>query len=140
MNLTNKTIRLTVKLDTLEKGTVTYQDFQEFPKIGETLKNVQFKNENNQPMGKNGILLEITKVEEYWFGEWRSPNQKLTKCGLALFGNSWKSSLAEALNVDPRRITHWLDGTRPVPEGVWADIKQLAEQRKQQIDELIAKL
>jgi len=67
-------------------------------------------------------------------------NEKLTECGQALFGNAWKSSLAEALNVDPRRITHWLDGTRPVPAGVWADIKLLAEQRKQQIDELITKL
>lgn len=67
-------------------------------------------------------------------------NEKLTKCGVILFGNAWKSSLAEALNVDPRRITHWLDGTRPVPEGVWVDIKLLAEQRKQQIDELISKL
>jgi hypothetical protein len=65
---------------------------------------------------------------------------KLTECGQALFGNAWKSSLAEALNVDPRRITHWLDGTRPVPAGVWADIKMLAEQRKRQIDELINKL
>lgn len=67
-------------------------------------------------------------------------NEKLTECGLALFGNAWKSSLAEALNVDPRRITHWLDGTRPVPVGVWADIKMLAEQRKAEINELITKL
>lgn len=66
--------------------------------------------------------------------------EKLTECGQALYGSSWKLSLAEALNVDRRRITHWLDGTRPVPAGVWADIKLLAEQRKQQIDELITKL
>ena len=140
MNLLNKTVRLTVKLDTLEKGTITYEDFQELPKIGEVLKNVQFKNENNQPMGKNGTLLEITKVEEYFFGEWRSPNQNLIKSGKALFGNSWKSSLAEALNVDPRRITHWLDGTRPVPEGVWQDIKNLAEKRQREIQDLINSL
>ena len=67
-------------------------------------------------------------------------NEKLTECGQALFSNAWKSSLAEALHVDPRRITHWLDNTRPVPAGVWADIKMLAEQRRQQIDELITKL
>ncbi len=66
-------------------------------------------------------------------------NEKLTECGLALFGNSWKSSLAEALNVDKRRITHWLDGTRPVPNGVWADIKKIAIERKQEIEDLIAK-
>jgi hypothetical protein len=46
----------------------------------------------------------------------------------------------EALNVDPRRITHWLDGTRAVPAGVWTDIKMLAEQRKAEIDELEAYL
>ena len=66
-------------------------------------------------------------------------NKKLTECGQALFGNSWKSSLAEALNVDPRRITHWLDGTRPVPVGVWDDIKKIAIKRKQEIEDLIAK-
>jgi len=54
--------------------------------------------------------------------------------------NAWKSSLAEALNVDPRRITHWLDNTRPVPVGVWADIKKLAIERKQEIEDLIAKI
>lgn len=64
-------------------------------------------------------------------------HSKLTKCGQALFGNSWKSSLAEALNVDPRRITHWLDGTRPVPDGVWQDIKKLAEKRKSEIESLL---
>jgi hypothetical protein len=66
-------------------------------------------------------------------------NEKLTECGLALFGNAWKSSLAEALNVDPRRITHWLDNTRPVPVGVWDDIKKIAIKRKQEIEDLIAK-
>ena len=35
----------------------------------------------------------------------------------------------------------WLaEGTRPVPVGVWADIKQLAEQRRTEIDSLISKL
>jgi len=77
------------------------------------------------------LVNQMLELQEY---------SKLTKCGIALFGNAWKSSLAEALNVDQRRITHWLDGTRPVPDGAWTDIKMLAEQRKQQIDELITKL
>ena len=70
-------------------------------------------------------------------------HSKLTKCGLALFGNSWKSSLAEALknkdgkSIDARRITHWLDGTRPVPDWVWQDIKKLAENRIAEIQELL---
>lgn len=66
-------------------------------------------------------------------------NEKLTECGQALYGNSWKLSLATALNVDKRRITHWLDGTRPVPVGVWDDIKKIAIKRKQEIEDLIAK-
>ena len=65
--------------------------------------------------------------------------EKLTECGQALFGNSWKSSLAESLNVDPRRITHWLDGTRPVPEGVWQDIKIITEKKTKQLHILMEK-
>ena len=64
MNLTNKTIRLTVKLDNLEKGTVTYQDFQEMPKIGDFLRNVQFE-EHGLKLGKHGHLVAVLKIEEF---------------------------------------------------------------------------
>lgn len=80
-------------------------------------------------------ILSISEKEE----DFRTDCEKLTECGQALYGNSWKYSLAEALNVDKRRITHWLDGTRPVPVGVWADIKKIAIKRKQEIEDLIAK-
>jgi len=66
--------------------------------------------------------------------------EKLTECGLALYGQTWQTQLGNALGTDSRRIRQWLAGERPVPIGVWTDIKLLAEQRKQQIDELIGKL
>lgn len=64
-------------------------------------------------------------------------NDKLQKIGLALFGKSWKKSLAESLNVDERRITHWLQSTRPVPDGVWGDLRKIANQRKEEIENVI---
>ncbi len=67
-------------------------------------------------------------------------NEKLTECGIALYGQTWQTQLGNALGTDSRRIRQWLAGTRPVPAGVWIDIKLLAEQRKKQIDELITKL
>ncbi|WP_447506998.1 hypothetical protein [Acinetobacter oleivorans] len=53
--------------------------------------------------------------------------------GRAYFGNSWKKSMAIALNVDERRITHWLQSTRPVPTGVWADLIQIGKERLAEI-------
>ncbi|MDN5435135.1 MAG: hypothetical protein L0G10_15975, partial [Acinetobacter sp.] len=64
-------------------------------------------------------------------------NDKLKKIGVSLFGKSWKKALAEALNVDERRITHWLQCTRPVPDGVWNDLKIIADQRKNEVQNVI---
>ena len=69
-----------------------------------------------------------------------SEREKLTECGIALYGQTWQTQLGNALGTDSRRIRQWLAGERSVPVGVWADIKMLAEQRKRQIDELINKL
>ena len=64
-------------------------------------------------------------------------NDKLEKIGVHLFGKSWKKALAEALKVDERRITHWLQCTRPVPEGVWIDLKLIAEHRKNDVQDAL---
>ncbi len=69
-----------------------------------------------------------------------SEREKITECGIALYGQTWQTQLGNALGTDSRRIRQWLNGARPVPAGVWIDIKLLAEQRKKQIDELITKL
>lgn len=72
--------------------------------------------------------------------------EKLEQAGIALFGSRWQTELAASLKnadgkpLDPRRIRQWLAGDYATPEWVWPQIKQLAEQSKQQIDELITKL
>lgn len=53
----------------------------------------------------------------------------LEKLGIAAFGNSWKSSLADALPVARPTITDWLSGKKPVPVGVWSDIQKILESR-----------
>lgn len=72
---------------------------------------------------------------------WIAPKvSNLEMAGRALYGKTWQTQLGNALGTDSRRIRQWLAGERPVPVGVWTDIKLLAEQRKRQIDELITKL
>lgn len=61
--------------------------------------------------------------------------EMLEQAGKALFGNSWKKSLALALGVDERRMTHWLQETRPVPASVWLDIINLGKARQAAIDD-----
>lgn len=65
---------------------------------------------------------------------------RLEANGLALYGRSWKSAMAEDLHVDARRITHWLQGTRPVPSGVWSDLQKIAMQRLADVQEAAAGL
>lgn len=78
---------------------------------------------------------------------WIAPKiSKLEIAGVVLFGSRWQTELAASLKnadgkpLDARRIRQWLAGDYATPEWVWPQIKQLAEQRKQQIDELITKL
>ncbi len=95
---------------------------------------------NMAKQDKFGNLL-ITIDQEYdWFWNkyWNfRDNEKLQKIGNYLFGKSWKKSLAESLKVDERRITHWLQCTRPVPIGVWSDLKIIADSRKSQVQDAI---
>ena len=53
----------------------------------------------------------------------------LERLGIAAFGKSWKSSLADALPVARPTITDWLSGKKPVPVGVWSDIQKILESR-----------
>lgn len=57
----------------------------------------------------------------------------LESIGKAYFGNSWKKSMAIALAVDERRITHWMQSTRPVPVGVWSDLIKIGKDRLEEI-------
>lgn len=87
--------------------------------------------------GKN--LIVISEHYDWFWNKYFNfrDNDKLEKIGKSLFGKSWKKALAEALKVDERRITHWLQCTRPVPNGVWNDLKKVANQRKLEVENAI---
>lgn len=87
--------------------------------------------------GKKSIVID-QHYDWFWHKYWNfRDNDKLEKIGKSLFGNSWKKATAEALDVDERRITHWLQATRPIPDGVWVDLKSIAEKRKSEIQNSI---
>ena len=64
-------------------------------------------------------------------------SKTLEKLGIACFGNSWKASLADALNIARPTITDWLTGKKPIPVGIWADIKLILEKRNLEINEAL---
>jgi len=86
--------------------------------------------------GKNFI-----KITEHYDTFWNKyfnfrDNEKLEKIGIALFGKSWKKALAEALKVDERRITHWLQCSRPIPKNVFKDLKVIKDKRLKEIQNI----
>lgn len=97
------------------------------------IKNMIQKNQT----GENVIVIS----EHYdWF--WNKyfnfrDSDKLEKIGVSLFGKSWKKSLAEALKVDERRITHWIQCTRTIPDETWIDLRLIAEQRKNDVQDIL---
>jgi len=60
----------------------------------------------------------------------------LTRCGEALYGPRWQTDLAEALDVDDRTVRRWISGATPVPQGVYADLMRLMQERAQTLDDL----
>ncbi|NPE57714.1 transcriptional regulator [Dickeya dadantii] len=53
----------------------------------------------------------------------------LASAGEALYGQQWQSALARELDVDSRRIRHWMSGERPIPAGIRAEIAALCKRR-----------
>ena len=83
------------------------------------------------------LTLTVNSEEEFKDQYYaKRPNVILEKVGVALFGKSWKKALAEAFKVDERRITHWLQCTRPVPKGVWNDLKVIKDKRIKEINSI----
>ncbi|WP_117264441.1 hypothetical protein [Klebsiella pneumoniae] len=75
----------------------------------------------------------------------KSTNENENRCGLLisagqlLFGERWQTELARALGLsDGRRIRQWLSGDRPIPVGIWDDLRELLEDRSSKM-ELIVK-
>lgn len=61
----------------------------------------------------------------------------LTHCGQALYGDSWKKSLAEALGVNDRTVRYWLAGREMRPK-VWEDVRALLDERAARCQETAA--
>lgn len=66
--------------------------------------------------------------------------EQLELIGKRLYGANFKIQLADFLGVDRRRINHWLDGDRPIPEGITSELLENAKKRKIEINEAINQL
>lgn len=64
----------------------------------------------------------------------------LTAIGEALYGSPWQSKMAAALGRDARTIRRWLEGTRHPGEGDCVRLLHLAQDRRVQLDGVIAEL
>ena len=86
--------------------------------------------------GKKSIVID-QHYDWFWHKYWNfRDNDKLEKIGKSLFGNSWKKATAEALDVDERRITHWLQCSRPIPKSVFNDLKVIKDKRIKEINSI----
>lgn len=52
-------------------------------------------------------------------GSSKEDRNLFSECGETLFGVQWKSRMGILLGYDTRRIHHWVDGTRPIPDEAW---------------------
>ena len=62
---------------------------------------------------------------------------ELEKAGKLLFGEQWQSNLAEKLNIDSRRVRHWMSGTRLIPHFVNIEITKLLEENQIEINQFL---
>jgi hypothetical protein len=46
----------------------------------------------------------------------------LRQIGEALYGRTWQAQMCDLLRVDNRRVAHWLEGTRPIPDGIFTEL------------------
>ena len=58
----------------------------------------------------------------------RMTPEQLRLAGTLLFGQSWQTDFARAVDVDPRRVRQWLSGDRPIPVGLWLEIIELLKE------------
>lgn len=50
------------------------------------------------------------------------PARLLERVGLALYGDEWKSAIADDLGVPRRAVQNWANGRNAIPPGVWRDL------------------
>ncbi len=65
----------------------------------------------------------------------------LEAAGKALYGDRWQTDLSRDLHLsDARRIRQWMAGERPIPNGIWDDLRALLSERQLSIQEVLDKL
>lgn len=64
-------------------------------------------------------------------------SELITKIGLALYGEHWRSDMATARNVRRHTVDEWSRGQgAPVPAGVWAELAGDVAARRAELDDL----
>ena len=69
-------------------------------------------------------------------------SEQLTQIGRTLYGPTWQTELARNIvnldgkELDHRRVRQWACGARPVPEWVLPKLKELAEKRLYELEQL----
>lgn len=64
----------------------------------------------------------------------------LSECGEALYGPHWKTELAGALDISERTVRRWYAGTQEIPQGAYADLLRLTQERAGLLDSLAGRL
>lgn len=60
----------------------------------------------------------------------------LETIGEALFRSRWQTDLASEIGVSDRTMRRWVASPDSIPEGVWADIRDLCARRGKTLMEL----
>ena len=67
--------------------------------------------------------------------------EDLEKLGQILYGNQWKTELAQALELSSvRRIHQWTRGERKIPPELWNEIFELVRLHEYDLDRLLTDL
>lgn len=65
--------------------------------------------------------------------------QELEEIGQGIFGKSWKRQIADALNIDERRVNDWSKRQSALPEFVETELKPVITQRFEEIKKIFEK-
>jgi hypothetical protein len=60
--------------------------------------------------------------------------------GRALWGEAWKSPMAEAVRHQKSAVDGWARGRSAVPAGVWSELRALVRQRRRELDTLAPRI
>ncbi|ARD28896.1 transcriptional regulator [Acinetobacter lactucae] len=62
----------------------------------------------------------------------RMTPEQLRHAGSLLYGQSWQTDFARAIDIDPRRVRQWLAGERPIPLNLWEDVVKLLQENSKE--------